>query len=199
MLLELEAGLEQREAPGVTLSSQEQRKLASLGYTGGGGTDDKWQSLPDIKDMLPHYRSHGSALRLIGESRFKDAAELLEPVVRGAPKYFQAWYNLGVCYQRTGRLAEAETAFQRAVEIDGNAWAQLALAKVQVAQDEPREAIPHLEAVTRLQPTLPEGWFLLGEAYRMSGRNEEARRQYQEALAVEPRYLPAREALQGLR
>lgn len=198
-LKDLESAFRVREVAAVVASPHELRTLASLGYAGGGATpgidESRW---PDVKDVLPHYNAYADAQQLLSEGRFADTAEILDGVVHAVPNFFQAWYNLGVCRQQLQDLSGAESAFQRAVDIDGNASALIALGGVCLAQQQPDRAIPHLESAVRLQPDLARGHFLLAEAYRLVRRIDDARQEYQEALAADPEFLPARQMLDSL-
>lgn len=199
-LQDRESALVLREAPSVIPSDRDLRTLASLGYTGGGRntTPDDVADLPDIKDALPYFNDYSDAQGLARDGELQRAAELFQRAVDALPNFFQAWYNLGYCRQQMGDLAAAEAAFKRAVEIDGNATAHVALAKTYLKQTQPEPAIPHLETASRLQPAAAENPFLLGEAYRMLGRWNDARQAYLDALALDPEFAPARQALEGL-
>jgi arylsulfatase A-like enzyme len=199
LLQQREAELVLRDAPTVVISPHEKRKLASLGYSGGGATpqvdDSQW---PDVKDMLPQYNAYSDAQELLSAGNFQDACAILEAVVLAAPNFFQAWYNMGNCRERLGDIAGAEAAYRRAVEIDGNATAQTALAGLYLSQNQPEKAIPPLEIAVRLQPELVRGPFLLGEAYRLLRRFDEARQSYLQALQAAPDFVPAQNALREL-
>lgn len=199
VLQEQEARFVQRDAPTIVLSPPDRRKLASLGYLGGDAAETVTEEqLPDIKDLLPHINAHSDAQGLMRTGEFQSAIGLLEPVVRAAPDYFQAWFNLGVCFQQLNQIAAAEQALQRAVEIDGNAPARIALSKLYLSQQRVDQAMPQLEAAIRLEPDSVEGQFLLGVAYRFQGRDQDARRQYQRVLQQDPEFLPAHQALKEL-
>ena len=63
---------------------------------------------------------------------------------------------------------------------------------------QPEKAIPPLEVAVRLQPELARSQFLLGEAYRMVRRWDDARQAYLDALAADPEFLPAHQSLETL-
>lgn len=60
----------------------------------------------------------------------EEALPLSEKAVALDPAASDAWNNLGSLYQFLGRMAEAETAYERAIAIGPNAAAHLALARV---------------------------------------------------------------------
>ena len=199
-LHDLESEFVLRDAPTVVMSPHDKRKLVGLGYTSGIPTTkpEPTEQLPDIKDLLPHFNAYTDAQGLLAAGKYKEAAKMLETVVKAAPKYFQAWYNLGVSEQILGNLPQAETAFRKAVEIDGNATAQLALGKIYLVQGRAAKAIPHLETALSLQPELVEANGLLGEAFRLQGDLHKAREYFERALELNPDYLPAQKALRAL-
>jgi len=198
-LQELEAGFTIHQSIAVTVAPHELRKLASLGYAGGGAAAGVAESSrPDIKDILPFYNLYTDAQELIGQQQFADAATLLERVVAGAPQFFQAWFNLGVCCERMSDFEAAQAAYQRAVELDANATACMTLGGLYLLQNQPEKSIPLLETSVALKPDSIRALFYLGEAYRRMNRWEDARKLYLDALAIDPEFLPAREAVERL-
>ena len=169
-LQDREAEFVRRDAAAVHISADDQRKLSSLGYVGGGGaTPDDHLNSPDIKDMIRHFNSLSDAQLLMGESQWLKAAAILETVVVAVPNYFQAWFNLGVCRHELGNGPAAVSCFERAIEINENAATRIALSKVYLSMNQPENAIPHLEAAVRLAPDSVEASFLCGMSQRMSG------------------------------
>lgn len=198
-LQELESSFVLKEPVTMVMGAHERRKLASLGYAGGGATPNVCESQwPDIKDVLPYYYQYTDAQELIGTQRLKEADASLTKVVAAVPNFFQAWYNLGYCRERLGDFEGAEAAYRRAVEIDGNATAQTTLGEFYLSRGQVEQAIPPLEAAVGLQPDLLRALFMLGEAYRRQERWDEARKQYLDVLAADPSFEPARKSLETL-
>lgn len=199
VLQTLEARFVQHEAPSVVMSAHEKRTLASLGYTAGHhAADPEAETLPDIKDLLPHLNAYQDAQGLMARGEFAEAEAILLKVVAAVPRYFQAWYNLGVCAQQRDDIPAAEQAFVAAARIDPNATAQIAVGKIYLRQNRARDAIKPLQDAVASQPDLAEGSYWLGEAYRMLGKTEDARRMYLQAWETDPEFQPAREALRSL-
>ncbi len=198
-LQDREAALVLRDAPSVVVSPHEKRLLASLGYAGGGAGGNTETERPDIKDLILYYNLYCDAQELLSRGDYPAAAAKFAEVVEGAPNYFQAWYNLGVCRGNLGDLAGAEAAYRRAVEIDANATALTALGSACLALEQPAKALPPLESAVELQPDLLRALFFLGEAHRRLQHAEAARKAYLDALSIDPEFLPAREAIETLR
>jgi tetratricopeptide (TPR) repeat protein len=88
-------------------------------YMGG----DREKSLTALNDLLEKNPGDASLHVLIGnllysQGSLKKSAEHYETALKLAPGMCQAWYKLGVCYVRMGKLSEARTAFQKNVEAD---------------------------------------------------------------------------------
>jgi tetratricopeptide (TPR) repeat protein len=68
---------------------------------------------PDAEDSL--------ASQLGAEGHVQQARLLFESVVAHRPDYVEAWLNLGVCYDKEGRVREAKYALARAFQVDRKA------------------------------------------------------------------------------
>lgn len=98
-----------------------------------------------------------------------------EKALRSRPGLPPALFVAGQALRRLGRPAEACTHF---AAIPGGArrpamvlWE---LAQAASAAARPEEAIPALEALTRAQPGVASGWFLLASELRKAGRMDDA-------------------------
>ncbi len=98
----------------------------------------------------PHY-ALADALRESGDCR-RATAEY-EIVVRMRPYHRDAHTNLGICLAQTNRLAEAETAFQRALEIDPSfARGYTNLAALALTAGKPERARDLYQEALRVEP-----------------------------------------------
>jgi type IV pilus assembly protein PilF len=93
-------------------------------------------------------------------------------------------YDLGVLAQQAGRLQEAFTEYERAVELNpDNADAHHALGiLLHLAFNRPEEAIEHYEKAIAVRPTFSEAKSNLGNVYLSLNRYDEAIKLYKEAL-----------------
>ena len=57
-------------------------------------------------------------MRLGQRGHIQEAQSLFESAVAGRPRYLEAWLNLAVCYDSTGRPNDAEAAIRRALSLD---------------------------------------------------------------------------------
>jgi tetratricopeptide (TPR) repeat protein len=96
--------------------------------------------------------------------------------------------QLGHLYFHTGRLAEAETEYRRALEREPNYVHALAgLARLAAARGDLAQAIQLYTAVTERMP-LAEYVIALGEVYTAAGQTPKAQQQYDLARAIDQLY-----------
>ena len=84
-------------------------------------TGDRSDTLKVLEAMLQKYPNVPSLLLLIGNTeysigRLSDAVIHYEKALEVSPGFCQAYYKLGVCYVRMGKLNEALKAFRQNVE-----------------------------------------------------------------------------------
>ncbi|HET6451031.1 MAG TPA: tetratricopeptide repeat protein [Spirochaetia bacterium] len=84
---------------------------------------DREKSLATLGELLEKNPNDASLHVLIGnllysQGSLAESAQHYERALQLAPAMCQAWYKLGVCYVRMGKLREARTAFQKNVEAD---------------------------------------------------------------------------------
>ncbi len=102
-LTEMERAMVPHKTSSVVLTRDDERTLASLGYTAGGSSEvlsGSVQDLPDPKDMLPLLGDAMEAKRLLNEKNPTEALVILQRVVAADPD------NVGF------RLLLAETLFE---------------------------------------------------------------------------------------
>jgi tetratricopeptide (TPR) repeat protein len=202
-LAELENAMTQSSSAAASLSDADRRVLESLGYAGGGGAVTiavPGAALPDIKEMIGPFNRFREAVELTHEGRFDAAQPLLESVVAEVPGYFQAQFNLGICYARKQEFDKAAKCLRQALDLAGqnDPHVPTVLAKIYILQQQPEQAVPLLEQSLEIDPANPETHFFLGDAFRAMGRTDDARRQYLQALELNPAFAPAAEALRTL-
>jgi tetratricopeptide (TPR) repeat protein len=100
--------------------------------------------------------------------------------------------RIGDTYLRQGRIGDADRAFQRALEIDGDSSeARLGLGAVRLRQRRNEEAAEQTLLAVGLQHFLPLGHFYLGVALARLGHNERAVLAFQTSLSMLPGLLAA--------
>jgi Flp pilus assembly protein TadD len=124
------------------------------------------------------------------------AMDLFAEATRIAPRDAQSMLNLGVGYQATGKAAEAELCFRRALELDETLpSAHGNLASLLAAKGDTDAAVDHLERAVDLAPEAAEFRYNLGNMRLHAGDSPGAVQHYEEALALDPDHIPARNNL----
>lgn len=102
----------------------------------------------------------------VSKKKFDNAAGLLKQVVETDNKDFQAWTALGTVYFAQEKVADAETAYMKAIEVHPtSARAQLNLGRLRSSQKKFEEAVEPLTKAIELQPDSGDANYLLGECY----------------------------------
>ena len=109
-----------------------------------------------------------------------------------APKYVDAWSNLGNLFKETARLDEAEAAYRRALSLDERhaaAWNNLGV--VLRARGQTAEAVEALRRAVDVSPAFADAHFNLANALRESRHLGEAIASYREVLKLNPGHARA--------
>jgi superkiller protein 3 len=95
---------------------------------------------------------------------------------------------LGLSAWKSGQLPLARESFERAITLDPkHVKSRLNLSRVLLEQNEPREAVTHIEVAITLDSTSGESYRLLGRARAALNESEEAIEAYQTALTINDR------------
>jgi arylsulfatase A-like enzyme/Tfp pilus assembly protein PilF len=120
--------------------------------------------------------------------------------LRKDPRSFYGQYTLGVIYQKAQMWPEALATFSRAVEInDQDARAHANLAGAAMRTDNLDLAATHFERMIELKHQIPGAQFNLGVIAARRGNTAEAARRYRLALAADPSFKPAHDALERMK
>lgn len=171
------------------LSSEEEAKLRSLGYTSAGSL----RSAPgegrgrDPKTMTDYLQRYDRAVGLASTDRQEEAIPLLRALVPEAPENYMVRYQLGTALLTAGRVEEAVAEFRAVIEAapefpNGYLLAATAQARLGRVEDAARD----YEAAIALAPDLVEPRIALGRLFESVGRFEPAARAYLAAAKAAP-------------
>jgi arylsulfatase A-like enzyme/Tfp pilus assembly protein PilF len=116
------------------------------------------------------------------------------------PGSFYGHYTLGVIHQAAGQWASALEAFSRAVDLnDRDPRAHTNAAAAALRSGDPDRAAKHFERMIALGYQQAPAHFNLGVLAARKGDTAEAARRYRLALAADPGFKPAIDALKKIR
>lgn len=130
-----------------------------------------------------------------------EAIAQFEAALRLKPDHARAQYSLGVALQRVGRTSEAVPHLEAAIRLEPGNFLLVSASHYllgDILANTPGrldEAIAHLEEAIRRRPLIAETHNRLGEALLAADRRDAARREFGEALRLQPDYAAARENL----
>ncbi len=114
------------------------------------------------------------------------ARDALEASLKLAPSQVLARLLLGRVYLQLKDAKNAEDQFEAALLVDSNnSEGRLGLAEAQIQQSDFAGALPDLEAYTKAEPRNAVALRLLTRAYRGLGREQDAKRTEERAVALE--------------
>jgi tetratricopeptide (TPR) repeat protein len=136
----------------------------------------------ELNILLEHYQN----------GRYAQLENLALDMTRKYPDHQFGWKALGAVYKQVGRLTEAISANQIAVELspkDSEVHNNLGIALHEIGRLEEAQTC-YQKAIT-IKPEFAEAHNNLGNTLKELGRLEEAQTSYQKAIAIKPEYAEA--------
>ncbi|HET7707361.1 MAG TPA: sulfatase-like hydrolase/transferase [Thermoanaerobaculia bacterium] len=182
----------------ANLDQETMKKLASLGYVGGGSSsvkgDDK--DLPDPKDKLHLFDSVGYAANLISKDDYKQAAEVLEIVLNDDPNVPQAQLLLVSAYRKIGRTADARRILDRQLKEDAsNVRALLAMAEILSEEGRDEDVITISKQAIAVDPNNARAYELMAEIYMARNDHRGAQPLLRKVAEIQPKLTRSRNNL----
>jgi arylsulfatase A-like enzyme/tetratricopeptide (TPR) repeat protein len=182
----------------ANLDQETLKKLASLGYVGGGASsvkgDDK--DLPDPKDKLHLFDSVGYAANLISKDDYKQAAEVLEIVLNDDPNVPQAQLLLVSAYRKIGRTADARRILDRQLKEDAsNVRALLAMAEILSEEGRDEDVITISRQAIAVDPSNARAYELMAEIYMARSDHSGAQPLLRKVVEIQPKLTRSRNNL----
>ncbi len=115
------------------------------------------RALRESLDHAEHYLDSG---------QFAQATPEYESIIQRLPTFYEAYFDLGICYVQTGRFADAETAFRKYLSfqpLSPDGHAALGILLLQMGRG--KQAVPELEQAVQLDPDNVEARKVLANQY----------------------------------
>ncbi len=132
------------------------------------------------------------------EGDVEQARQEFERAVEVRPDYAHGNYNLAVLLMEQGELDAAEKHFEVAAAGLPSAQTFSDWGNCLLRQRRPEDAIAKYERAIEVRPGFADAHFNLGLALELTGRTEEAKRQYAEAARLDPSNTEARRRMTTL-
>jgi len=157
---------------------------------------------PEINDKARRAeRLYNTGYLMTELGRYQEAIQLYRRSLEIQPTA-EAYTYLGWTLSHMGDYQHAIEEAEKAIRIDpdfGNPYNDIGVYLIELGKED--EAIPYLEKATRARRyccyQFPH--FNLGRIYLKKKMYEKAREEFKKSLAIDPDYVPAREALELLK
>jgi len=180
-----------RVAPAAApaLDAESREKLASLGYLSAGATSAaRPGSGGDPHELTAQFRAFEEAHWATLQGRAAEAVALLRPLVDADPDNAIFRAHLARAYRENEQPRESVDEYRRAfTSSPGDAQVGYELALALQATGEIAEATTVLSVVLRSDGSRPEAHNALGILYSLAGQADDARAEFERALAIDPR------------
>ena len=144
---------------------------------GAGRIDDAIATYRSVLEMSPTLAEahHNCGALLFARGDFDAAARSFDEAARHKPAWLAPLLALGHVHFHTGRYADAQQAFERALALDANSIEALGnLGLTLQRRSRWSVALTHLQRARALAPTDARVWFALRTSLLLLGRIEEA-------------------------
>jgi arylsulfatase A-like enzyme len=166
------------------LTQEELERLASLGYVTGQAA--RPPGTRDPKTMMPVWHRIHHATRLSARGEHSDAIAAIREVLTLDPGAGKAWSIAMQIYDRAGQPSEAETCARRALQLRPTSDLWVSLARFALNRGDVPTFEGALAEAERLDPQNGGIHIGHGHADALQGRYDEARKEFETALQVDP-------------
>ena len=178
----------------ANLDQETMSMLASLGYVGGTSNRARDQKdLADPKDKIHLYESVGYAAHLTSKNDHKQAAEVLEIVLKDDPNIPQAQLLLASAYRRTGRSDQAKTILDGYLREDpGDVRALIAMAEILADQGKHNEMLAICKRALATDERNARAYELMAGIHTAEDDHEKALPLLRKAVEIQPKLTRSR-------
>ncbi len=150
------------------------------------------RKLPEKGVTSKLLKQYKKAISLIKESKWDEAGEILEKLIKENPDSANFYYDLAIVRKEQKRMKEAFELLKKAVELKPHfPDAYKAMGIILAKEGKFSEAIPYLEKAYQQNPSDPEVVFNLGVCHRNLGNNEKALDAFIKAIEIDASYADA--------
>ena len=141
-------------------------------------------SVQDLKMAGKSHAAFDKGSQLLAKGDALGSIAYLERAIAEYPEHYKAYYDLGVAHFRLAQQAEAEQAFQKAIDITKGTFAppQFGLAAILCQKADFAQAATLLQRALELDPASAVGKYYLAWAQFGLNRMVEAERSLEQAL-----------------
>jgi arylsulfatase A-like enzyme/Tfp pilus assembly protein PilF len=167
--------------------------MQSLGYVSGNPTRKKSYGVADdVKILYPLIAQLRQSIDDFKAGRFETAVKKLNLIIRIRPNYVNAYTTLADTYYNLRQLDDAIAILKTGLDKNPDKiplMSRLGIVLLLNKRDE--EAIDYLQACAGRDPSNPDHFVFLGRAYMDLGDIDQARKNLNKALALDPRLVAA--------
>jgi hypothetical protein len=170
--------------------------------------DENWQVFNRTFIAIYEKEREGTVQRILGDRADvaradQIALETATTETRANPQNVYAWFNMGTSYTRLGQYEQAAAAYDRAIRLRGlpfrMLWYQFGPFDAFFNAGRYDDVLALVSGnLASAGENVEETFYWQGRVYAAQGRRAEAQASFQRALAQNPNYEAAREALNNL-
>jgi arylsulfatase A-like enzyme/Flp pilus assembly protein TadD len=174
-----------------SISSEERKKLESLGYITGTSADRPrvFTEADDLKTMLPLQNRMLKAVANYRASEAGEAIAQLKSIIEESPGFVLVYRHMATIFKDTGQMAKAIEILEYGLKMNpGNTDLMSKLGIMLAEAQQPDRAIELLNICIKKDPFDPESYNFLGVAYYKKGNAVKAIENYRKALELDNNY-----------
>lgn len=149
----------------------------------------------DPKSPIAH---NGRGVALSGKGEYQKAIVDFSEAISLNGFFGNAYANRGVAYTKTGEFDLAIRDLQAALRLNDSAQFNRELAWTFLAAGRPADGLPFADLALRKDPNLAAAYDTRGMIYEALGRPQQARSDFERALALDPKLTSSAEAVARL-
>jgi tetratricopeptide (TPR) repeat protein len=131
------------------------------------------------------------ASTLMNLGRLDEASTVARRVIKRWPRSAPTLGILGDCYRKLGKLAFAERAYRKAINIEPQPWTWVLLSYILMRTGREEESIACLQSALKLNPDYEEAHYNLGVEFRIRKQYKRAEKHLRRAIEIDPGYAIA--------